>query len=92
MTAKIDIVEAIHKNCALSMDKSKEAFEAIIDSIKESLYNGNPVIFRNFGRFNIRYKAKRKGRNPRTGAQAVVQARRVPYFKAGKRLKSKVNP
>ena len=88
---KIDIINLVSDDTGLSKVKSEEAVETIIQTIKESLQNGESVILRRFGSFQVRTKNPRVGRNPKTGQEAPISARRVVRFKAGKHFKDAVN-
>ncbi len=88
---KIDIINLVSEDTGLSKVKAEEAFETIIHTIKESLQNGDSVILRRFGSFQVREKNARVGRNPKTGQEAPISARRVVRFKAGKHFKDAVN-
>jgi nucleoid DNA-binding protein len=65
--------------------------ETVIELIKESLGHGEPVILRRFGTFQVRSKTKRIGRNPKTGEEAEISARKVVRFKSGKFFKQAVD-
>lgn len=88
---KIDIINLVSDDTGLSKVKAEEAVEMIIHTIKESLQNGESVILRRFGSFQVRAKSARVGRNPKTGQEAPISARRVVRFKAGKHFKEAVN-
>lgn len=88
---KIDIINLVSDDTGLSKVKAEEAVETIIQTIKESLQNGESVILRRFGSFQVREKNARVGRNPKTGQEAPISARRVVRFKAGKHFKDAVN-
>jgi integration host factor subunit beta len=64
---------------------------AIFDSIKSSLANGDKIEIRGFGSFRLRKRKTREGRNPKTGELVSVGAKNVPFFKAGKELKELVD-
>ena len=64
--------------------------DAIIDSITEGLAKGESVQLIGFGKFEIRSRKAREGRNPATGEALKIEASKVPAFKAGKKLKDKV--
>ena len=64
---------------------------AIFDSIKSSLANGDKIEIRGFGSFRLRKRKNREGRNPKTGDLVSVGAKNVPFFKAGKELKELVD-
>ena len=63
----------------------------VIDSITESLKNGNRVELRGFGSFSVRERDETEGRNPKTGEKVMVEKKKVPFFKAGKQLKDLIN-
>lgn len=63
----------------------------ILEEITDSLARGDRVELRGFGAFSVRQRAARKGRNPRTGEAVHVPAKTVPFFKAGKELRARVN-
>ncbi len=63
----------------------------IFETIEEALRNGDRVELRGFGAFSVRVREARKGRNPRTGEAVVVPSKAVPFFKAGKELRARVN-
>jgi len=88
---KIDIINHVSDDTGLSKARTEEAFDAIIDAVRESLVRGETVILRRFGSFHVRQKNARMGRNPKTGREAPISARRVVSFKAGRNFKGAVN-
>jgi len=88
---KIDIINLVADDTGLSKVKAEEAVETIIATIKETLQEGESVILRRFGSFQVRSKNPRVGRNPKTGQEAPITARKVVRFKAGKHFKEAVN-
>ncbi|MFQ5894943.1 MAG: HU family DNA-binding protein [Nitrospinota bacterium] len=88
---KIEIINRVAEETGLSKVKAEEAVEGIIETIKETLQNGEPVILRRFGSFQVRKKNARTGRNPKTGREAPIHARRVVRFKSGKHFREAVN-
>ncbi len=88
---KIDIISKISDQVGLQKPESETAVETIIALVKESLGGGDSVILRRFGSFQVRQKSQRMGRNPKTGKEASISARKVVRFKAGKYFKSAVN-
>jgi len=88
---KIDIVNRVLEQAGLQKPEAEDAVETIIDFIKKSLGDGESVILRRFGSFQVRQKNERIGRNPKTGEEASISARKVVRFKAGKYFKSAVN-
>lgn len=65
--------------------------DALFDEIAEALERGERVELRGFGAFSVRQRQSRVGRNPRTGEQVEVDGKRIPFFKAGKLLRERVN-
>lgn len=71
--------------------KVEASFLTLMDHISESLVAGNRIELRNFGIFGLKEHSAHEGRNPRTGERVQVTKKKVPYFKAGKKLKEAVN-
>lgn len=69
----------------------ERAVAVILDEIAHALARGERVELRGFGTFSIRRREARIGRNPRTGEPVAVEAKAVPFFKAGKELRARVN-
>ncbi|VAX15309.1 hypothetical protein MNBD_NITROSPINAE03-569 [hydrothermal vent metagenome] len=88
---KIDIINRVAEQTGLARQDSDTAVETIIALIKGALAGDDPVILRRFGSFQTRAKNPRIGRNPKTGEEAEISARKVVRFKAGKRFKQAVN-
>ena len=75
----------------LSPREVEQIVTFIFDSISQRLADGGRVEIRGFGTFTTRARDGRVGRNPRTGEQVEVQAKRVPYFKPGKEMRQRLN-
>ena len=88
---KIDIADRVAAETAVTKAKAEEAVNAILDEVKKALSDGEPVIVRRFGSFQVRDKDTRLGRNPKTGKEAEIPERRVVRFKAGKHFRNAVN-
>ena len=88
---KQDIINQVCNSADLSRSKAEEAVETVIDLIKDALGQGEAVILRRFGTFQVRAKSKRIGRNPKTGEEAEISARKVVRFKSGKHFRQAVN-
>ncbi|MHB8368934.1 MAG: HU family DNA-binding protein [Leptospirales bacterium] len=69
----------------------REDARIIIDLFIEAIMNGNTIELRDFGVLRVRKRSARKGRNPRTGKKIEVATTKIPYFKLGKILKSRMN-
>jgi len=89
---KIDLIGQVKAtNPNMTKNQAREAVETILRSIKSSLENGDDVLLSGFGKFNVKAKSSRKGRNPKTGKTMMLDARKVVTFKPSGILKKKVN-
>ena len=88
---KADIVEVVHNRTGFSKKESSEAVESILDILKEVLEEGEKIKLSGFGNFVIRQKEVRKGRNPKTGQEMEISARKVLTFKPSQKLKDHIN-
>lgn len=88
---KSDIVNRVSDEVGLQKPEAEQAVETIISLIKDALGQGESVILRRFGSFQVRQKNARIGRNPKTGEEAEISARKVVRFKSGKYFKTAVN-
>ena len=89
---KADLINQVHaSNPRMTEVQAREAVEAILRIFKSSLENGDDVLLSRFGKFNVKAKSARKGRNPQTGASVILDARRVVTFKSSGLLRKKVN-
>ena len=87
---KAELAELLFERLGLNKRESKDMVEAFFDLIHATLVSGDDVKMSGFGNFNIRRKAPRPGRNPRTGASIPIKARQVVTFHASHKLKSLV--
>src|SRR5438132_4596283 len=87
---KAEMVQRIAQEIGCTTARAEAAVEAILTTIKASLQQGEPVILRRFGTWQVRAKRARVGRNPKTGAAAAIPARRVVRFLAGQPFKQAV--
>ena len=88
---KTELAEAVAAAANLSKADGQRALEAVLDSITSTLKSGDNVSLVGFGTFQVKARAARTGRNPRTGEAIQIAASNVPSFKAGKGLKDAVN-
>ena len=88
---KADIVESIYQKVGFSKKESAEIVEFVFDIIKSTLEEGEKVKISGFGNFVVREKNSRKGRNPQTGDEIKLGARKVLTFKASQVLKNYLN-
>ncbi len=87
---KRDLVNHLHETFGLNKVESKELVETFFNEIKRSLKNNEEVKISGFGNFELRDKSSRPGRNPKTGEEIPISARRVVTFKPGQKLKARV--
>ena len=87
---KADIIEHLHDELGLNKSECKILIEDFFDEIKESLKNGEEVKLSGFGNFELLNKKERPGRNPKTGEEVTISARRVVTFRAGNKLRKKI--
>ncbi len=87
---KADIVESIITQVGLSRPEAREIVEQFFEEIRACLESGEAVKLSGFGNFELREKNQRPGRNPKTGEEIPITARRVVSFKAGQKLKARV--
>ena len=88
---KSDLVEAFAEKEKLTEKKAQDCVNLIFDGFTDALKKGDGIEIRGFGSFTVREYGAYTGRNPKTGAQKEVKAKKLPFFKVGKELKLKVN-
>lgn len=87
---KADLTKLLVEGIGLNAREAKEMVEAFFEEISFALIQGKSVKLSGFGTFQIRSKPERPGRNPKTGKPAIVSARRVVTFRAGRKVKGQV--
>jgi len=87
---KAELAESLSLSLGLSKRDAKEFVELAFEEIREALERGESVKLSGFGNFGVRDKNARPGRNPKTGEEKAISARRVVTFKPGQKLKSRV--
>lgn len=88
---KGDLIDSIAATAKISKADAGRALEATIDSIEKSLKKGDRIALVGFGSFTISKRAARTGRNPQTGKEIKIAAKKVVKFKAGTELSKKIN-
>ena len=88
---KARIVETVAEANGYTRKKSIEIVETLLELIKQSLESGDDVMISGFGRFCVKQKAERRGRNPATGKDLILAPRKVITFKWSGKLKEKLN-
>ena len=88
---KIDIVESICEKIGIPKKDCSRIVESLFGIIKDDLNNGNDVMISGFGKWTVKAKKARNGRNPKTGKAMTIAARKVVTFKSSKVLRNVVN-
>ncbi len=89
---KADLVQQVYQqNKGLTRVQATEAVEVLLSISKETLIKGSDLLLSGFGKFNVRDKNLRRGRNPQTGGELMLDARRVVTFKPSGILRNKIN-
>ncbi|QIT56111.1 integration host factor subunit alpha [Aquisalimonas sp. 2447] len=87
---KADMAERLFEEVGLNKREAKELVECFFEEIRQSLEDGTAVKLSGFGNFDLRDKSERPGRNPKTGEEIPISARRVVTFRPGQKLKARV--
>ncbi len=88
---KSELIEAVASRADIPKATATKAVEALVSTVTEALQNDHQVTLVGFGTFQVRTRAARTGRDPRTGKSISIKESKVPAFKAGKALKDAVN-
>jgi len=89
---KADLINQIFISLpGYSNAQAREAVETLLELMKSSLENGDNILLSGFGKFSVKDKRPRKGRNPQTGEELILDARRVVTFKPSGQLREKTN-
>ncbi len=88
---KADIIEGVYERVGFSKKESAEIVELVFDTLKETLERGDKIKISGFGNFQVRQKKARVGRNPQTGKEIEISARRVLTFRPSQVLKAALN-
>ena len=88
---KIQIVELIQNQTSFSKSRSSEILETLLEIIKSTLASGEEVLVSGFGKFCVKEKRERKGRNPATGEDLILEPRKVVTFRCSGKLRETVN-
>ena len=89
---KSELIEAVAAKVSNFSRKDIEIIvDTLFDSMSLSLSNGDKVEIRGFGSFKIKERDGRQGRNPKSGENIFIESKRVPFFKAGKEIRERIN-
>lgn len=87
---KADMAEKLFEELGLNKREAKELVESFFEEVRNALERGDQVKLSGFGNFTLRKKNERPGRNPKTGDEIPISARRVVTFRPGQKLKARV--
>lgn len=88
---KADIAERLFDELSMNKKDAKDMVDLFFDEIRQTLIGNDQVKLSGFGNFDLRDKKQRPGRNPKTGEEVAIAARRVVTFKSGQKLKTKID-
>ncbi len=88
---KADLIDSINNKHGLTRQESSQVVESILEIMKKTLGSGEDVLVSGFGKFCVKEKRKRRGRNPATGQDLMLEARRVVVFNCSGVLRDKIN-
>lgn len=88
---KAHIMEAVADQIGYPKNRSSEIVEILLELIKSSLASGDDVLISGFGKFCVKEKRERRGRNPATGEDMMMKPRRVVTFRCSRNLRKKIN-
>ena len=88
---KAQIVESVQNLTGFPKNKSSEIVETLLEIIKRTLASGDDVLISGFGKFCVKGKKERKGRNPATGDDLMLKPRKIVTFKCSGKLRDKIN-
>jgi integration host factor subunit beta len=88
---KSDLVKALQKDLDLPIRKTEEIVDTMFEHMSRTLFNGGRIEIRGFGSFEVREYLGYTGRNPKSGELLTVADKRLPFFKAGKDLKERID-
>jgi len=89
---KVQIVESIHNQIGFTKNRSLEIVATLLEIIKSTLESGEDVLISNFGKFCVKQKDERRGRNPATGEDLILKPRKIVTFKCSGKLRDRINP
>ena len=88
---KTQLIDSVYKQVDLRKKKSTQAVDSLLEIIKRTLEEGEDVLISGFGKFCVKDKGKRRGRNPHTGEDLMLDERRVVTFRCSEVLRDKIN-
>ena len=88
---KDNLIQSLYDQAGLSKQKARTTVEMVFELVKKTLESGEDVLISGFGKFSVRRKSSRRGRNPATGEDLTLGARRIVMFRGSPVLRDKIN-
>ena len=88
---KTNLIDSVYDKSDFQKQKSTSTVESLLEIIKQTLESGEDLLISGFGKFSVKDKKKRKGRNPQTASDMKLRARRVVIFKCSNLMRDKIN-
>jgi integration host factor subunit alpha len=88
---KAGLIDAISETCDFQKKFSSTTIESLLEIMKETLVSGEDILISGFGKFSVKEKKERKGRNPQTGDDMMLGSRRIVSFKCSNSLRDRIN-
>jgi len=88
---RAELVKNVHTYTGFSKERCTELVESVFDLVKQELESGNDILISGFGKWSVKSKNPRKGRNPQTGEELILSSRKVVTFKCSRKLKEAIN-
>ena len=88
---KVQIVESIHNQIGFTKNRSLEIVATLLEIIKSTLESGEDVLISNFGKFCVKHKGERRGRNPATGEAMMLAPRKIVTFNCSGKLRDRID-
>ena len=88
---KANLIDSIYKKSELRKQESTSAVESLLEIIKHTLESGEDLLISGFGKFCVKDKNRRRGRNPQTGSGLMLDARKIVTFKCSRTLRENLN-
>jgi integration host factor subunit alpha len=88
---KAEIIKNLHAESNFPKERCAELVESVFELMKDELVEGSPVLISRFGKWSVKKKNHRRGRDPQTGEELILDARRVVTFKCARKLKESLN-
>ena len=87
---KEELIRTVSPEANTSLENTRKVLDAFVEVVTETVSNGDFVRISGFGTFGVKQRSQRTGRNPKSGEQVIIKARKVPWFSPGQKLKNAV--